>query len=41
MGIMVQFKANSATIGKIIENWLCNVTTGGERKPKVAYDANV
>lgn len=41
MGIMVQFRANSQTIGKVIENWLCNVTSGGERKPKVAYNANI
>jgi hydrocephalus-inducing protein len=41
MGIMVQFRANSPLVGKIIENWLCNVTSGGERKPKVAYNSNV
>ena len=41
MGIMIQFRANSATIGKVVENWLCNVTSGGERKPKVAYNATV
>lgn len=41
MGIMVQVRANSTTVGKIVENWLCNVTSGGERKPKVAYNANI
>jgi hydrocephalus-inducing protein len=41
MGIMIQFRANSPLTGKIIENWLCNVTSGGERKPKVAYNSNV
>lgn len=41
MGIMVQFRANSPLVGKIIENWLCNITSGGERKPKVAYNSNV
>jgi hydrocephalus-inducing protein len=41
MGIMVQFRANSPLVGKIIENWLCNVTQGGERKPRIAYNSNV
>lgn len=41
MGIMIQVRANSATVGRVIENWLCNVTSGGERKPKVAYNTNI
>lgn len=41
MGIMIQVRANSTAVGKIVENWLCNVTSGGERKPKVAYNASI
>lgn len=41
MGIMIQVRANSAIIGKVVENWLCNITSGGERKPKVAYNSNI
>ena len=41
MGIMIQIRANSSTIGKITESWLCNVTSGGDRKPKVAYNASI
>ena len=41
MGIMIQVRANSTLVGKIVENWLCNVTSGGERKPKVAYNASI
>jgi hydrocephalus-inducing protein len=39
MGIMIQIKANSQINGKIVENWFCNVTSGGDRKPKAAYNA--
>lgn len=39
MGIMIQVRANSSTVGKVIESWLCNVTSGGDRKPKAAYTA--
>ena len=39
MGIMIQIKANSQLNGKIVENWFCNVTSGGDRKPKAAYNA--
>jgi len=41
MGIMIQVRANSTTVGKIVESWLCNVTSGGDRKPKVAYNASI
>ena len=39
MGIMIQIKANSQINGKIVENWFCNVTSGGDRKPRAAYNA--
>jgi hydrocephalus-inducing protein len=39
MGIMIQIKANSQINGKIVENWFCNVVSGGDRKPKAAYNA--
>ena len=41
MGIMIQVRANSSTVGKVIESWLCNVTSGGDRKPKAAYNAQI
>ena len=39
MGIMIQIKANSQINGKVVENWFCNVTSGGDRKPKAAYNS--
>ena len=41
MGIMIQFRANSFNIGKIIESWACNVIVGGDRKPKTVYNTIV
>ena len=41
MGIMIQFRANSFNIGKIIETWVCNVIVGGDRKPKTVYNTTV
>lgn len=41
MGIMIQVRANSAIVGRVVENWHCNVTSGGERKPKIAYNTNI
>lgn len=41
MGYKVQFRANSFNVGKVLENWQCQATIGGERKPKVAFDTNV
>lgn len=37
MGIMVQFRANSFVTGHMTEEFLCNVTIGGERKPKTVF----
>jgi hydrocephalus-inducing protein len=28
-------------VGKILENWQCQATIGGERKPKLAFNTNV
>lgn len=41
MGIMIQFRANSFNVGKIIETWACNVIVGGDRKPKTVYNTTV
>ena len=41
MGYKVQFRANSSNIGKVLENWQCQATIGGERKPKIAFNVNV
>jgi hypothetical protein len=41
MGIPIQFRANSFNIGKIVETWSCNVTVGGDRKPKTVYNTIV
>jgi hydrocephalus-inducing protein len=41
MGIPIQFRANSFNIGKITETWTCNVTVGGDRKPKTVYNTSV
>jgi len=41
MGYKVQFRANSANVGKVLENWQCQATIGAERKPKVAFNTNV
>lgn len=41
MGIPIQFRANSFNIGQIIETWACNVTVGGDRKPKTVYNTTV
>lgn len=41
MGYKVQFRANSFNIGKVMENWQCLGTIGGDRKPKILFDTNV
>ena len=41
MGIPIQFRANSFNVGKITETWVCNVTVGGDRKPKTVYNSIV
>ena len=41
MGIPIQFRANSFNMGKIVETWQCNVTVGGDRKPKTVYNTTV
>jgi hydrocephalus-inducing protein len=41
MGIHIQFRANSFNTGKIAETWTCNVTVGGDRKPKTVYNTTV
>jgi hydrocephalus-inducing protein len=41
MGYKVQFRANSFNVGKVLENWQCQVTIGGDRKPKIAFNTNV
>jgi hydrocephalus-inducing protein len=44
MGIMVKFKANSFNVGKIIENWQCQVTVGSDKgsgKPKTAWNTTI
>jgi len=41
MGYKVQFRANSANVGKVLENWECQAAMGGDRKPKAAFSTNV
>jgi len=41
MGYKVQFRANSFNVGKVLENYQCQATIGGERKGKVAFNTNV
>lgn len=41
MGIMVEFRANSSLVGKMMEPWQCQVQIGNDRKPKPVYNSNV
>lgn len=41
MGIMIQVRANSFNVGKIVETWACNVVVGGDRKPKTVYNSTI
>jgi hydrocephalus-inducing protein len=41
MGIMVEIRANAPTIGKLLEQWQCQILVGNERKPKPVYFCNI
>lgn len=41
MGYKVQFRANSFNVGEVKENWQCQATIGGDRKPKIAFSPTV
>lgn len=41
MGYKVQFRANSFSVGKVVESWQCLAAIGGERKPKAVFNTNV
>lgn len=38
MGIMIEFRANSSSVGKMSEPWQCQVIIGNDRKPKNVYN---
>lgn len=41
MGIMIEVRAFSHQIGQISEPWQCQYIIGSDRKPKVAWSANI
>lgn len=41
MGIMVEFRANSSQIGRMVEPWQCQAVIGNDRKPKPVFNCNV
>jgi hydrocephalus-inducing protein len=41
MGYKVQFRANSFNVDEAKEEWQCQCTIAGERKPKVAFSTRV
>lgn len=41
MGVFIQFRANSFNVGRIMEQFVCNSSIQGERKPRLVYTTTV